>query len=1055
MRIPRLSPLVLALLVAAAIAGSASTLAAQLPGPSTSLTSPIPATPVPMPIPTRIPPVDLTLTLARPRAGILPATAGAENFPLHRGVAPDDPLGRVASGKRFRLQAAYEAVFFPRSAGRALFTMEVARINSDGTRTPLGRDERLEIGTGPSLKWGTVHVDLSFQAPGIYALAVTLRTTAHTLTSNTPTVDEDELIIYVVILPASAEALQVLPAPTPSSDDTAVPIFTAAMPRGHMVTATATRTVGAAENFDRGHGSTITIRQGGTIGFRAEYEFAWYAGAVATTTANVALEVFQERGPALISLGADRDSFEDVIGPRREAGVLVVDVPFREPGEYHLVVRVRTAMQGPIAPVAVAPMIFDQDDIAVLVKVWPQPETGGIIGQVTAEDTGLGLPDVPVRVFPLDSPLPYLIEGRTREDGSYAIANLPPGAYLVQADPKLQNYLPEWYDDAPTREKATPVKVQGGQITPHIDFALTPGATIAGRVTAMKGSLPAFLPEGGVTVQVGDFASNKVVGTARSLDDGTYAIDRLRAGRYWVYAAEPEENLLGQWYDRKDSLKEADPVEVGAGQVVTGVNFALVQGGSISGQVVDDPSPAARPSIPLAGIKVEATDWLSGTLAGRAETTRDGRYKIPSLQPGRYRVYAHDDAGRYVAEYYDNVTDPQAATPVTVTVGHDTPDINFALAPIPRTLVRIDPPVSAVQQGSGPFTVTVAIDNVTNLGGFEFELAYNPAVVHVRDIHLGPFLGSSGRQVQPLGPEIDNQRGWAHFGGMSTGNAPGATGSGKLALITLLPRAEGESVLDLQEVKLSTPDGTPITTDVQDGKVRIGGCIFGDVNCDCRVDMQDVALVALHWGAEKGDPEYDPVYDVDDDGDIDIFDIQLVVGAWGHTCTQSVEPTVSMEAEARPAAITATGLRLSPATLQATAGTTVTWQVMITEAVDIGTFQFSLAFDPLVLRAEAVRLGPFLGTSGKAVMEGVQKLNEPDGTLHFGATTLGKGAGATGYGQLAELVFRVIGPGSTAVTFTDVLILDSFAQRQPSPATQGASLEATGGARLFLPLISR
>jgi len=1042
--------MILALLVAA-ILGSASPLAAQLSNPTEPLSTPIAATPLPLPSPTPSALVEPALTLAHPRAGILSATAAAENFPLPRGLAPDDPLARLVPGRRFRLQAAYEAVFFARGAGRAVFNIDVDRINPDGSRTPLGRDERVEIGLGPALRQGAVYVDLGFEAPGVYALAVRLRTTAYTLTSSVPAIDQDELIVYIVILPPTANALELTP--TPSPPDILAPVFTAATPRGHLVTATLTQTVGAAENFDRGHGSTLVVRQGGTIRFRAEYEFVWYPGAVATTTASAALEVFRVHAAALTSLGADRDVFEDVIGPRREPGALQVDVPFLEPGEFHLVIRVRTAMQRAISPVA--RVIVDQDDIAVLVKVIPQPETGGIAGQVTAEDTGQGLPDVPIIVFPLDNPLPYLIEGHTGEDGHYVITNLPPGAYLVQANPRHQNYLPEWYDNAPTRDKATPVKVQVGQLTEHIDFALTPGATIAGRVTAMKGSLPAFLPEGGVTVQVGDFASNKVVGTARSLDDGTYAVDHLPAGRYWVYAAEPEENLLGQWYDHKAHREEADPVTVHAGQVVTDVNFALVQGGSISGWVFDDPSPSLRPSIPLPGIKVEATDWQSGTLAGRAETARDGRYRIPNLLPGRYRVYAHDDAGRYVAEYYDDVTDPQAATPVTVTVGHDTPEINFALAPVPRTRVWIDPPVSAGRQGGGAFKVTVAIENVANLGGYEFELAYDPMVVHVQEISLGPFLGSSGRQVQPLGPEIDNQRGWAHFGALSTGSAPGATGSGKLAIIALLPRAEGDSPLDLQNVKLSTPDGHPLSADVQDGKVKIGGCIFGDVNCDCRVDMQDVALVARHWGAHRGDPDYDPAYDLDDDGDIDIFDIMLVVGAWGKTCATPVAPVAGMGAALSPEAIAATSLHLSPATLEATAGTTVTWQVMIDEAVDLSSFEFRLAYDPSVLRAEAARLGPFLGTSGKPILPVGPEIDQATGRLHFGGTTLGDSAGATGSGHLADLVFRVVGPGSTTVAFTEVLMLDSFAERQPAPAALGGSLQATGGARLFLPVITR
>ena len=60
--------------------------------------------------------------------------------------------------------------------------------------------------------------------------------------------------------------------------------------------------------------------------------------------------------------------------------------------------------------------------------------------------------------------------------------------------------------------------------------------------------------------------------------------------------------------------------------------------------------------------------------------------------------------------------------------------------------------------------------------------------------------------------------------------------------------------------------------------------IFGDLDCDCRVNLDDVMQVASRWRAKEGDPDYDPYYDLNRDGIINIVDIMMVVAHWGETC---------------------------------------------------------------------------------------------------------------------------------------------------------------------------
>jgi len=61
--------------------------------------------------------------------------------------------------------------------------------------------------------------------------------------------------------------------------------------------------------------------------------------------------------------------------------------------------------------------------------------------------------------------------------------------------------------------------------------------------------------------------------------------------------------------------------------------------------------------------------------------------------------------------------------------------------------------------------------------------------------------------------------------------------------------------------------------------------LFGDLDCDCDVDVKDVMMVASRWRCQLGDECYDVRCDLDGDGNIDIVDIMQVVAHWGETCS--------------------------------------------------------------------------------------------------------------------------------------------------------------------------
>jgi hypothetical protein len=123
------------------------------------------------------------------------------------------------------------------------------------------------------------------------------------------------------------------------------------------------------------------------------------------------------------------------------------------------------------------------------------------------------------------------------------------------------------------------------------------------------------------------------------------------------------------------------------------------------------------------------------------------------------------------------------------------------LAVLVGPLIRFDPSSSTVTPGA-VFVVNVVVDDVADLGGYDFTVAFDPAVVHVQSVALGGFLGSMGRTAAPLGPNIDNAEGSFTFGGFSYGAAPGANGTGTVAEVTLQAMAAGSTALTFTKAQL-------------------------------------------------------------------------------------------------------------------------------------------------------------------------------------------------------------------------------------------------------------
>ena len=124
-------------------------------------------------------------------------------------------------------------------------------------------------------------------------------------------------------------------------------------------------------------------------------------------------------------------------------------------------------------------------------------------------------------------------------------------------------------------------------------------------------------------------------------------------------------------------------------------------------------------------------------------------------------------------------------------------------------------------------------------------------------------------------------------------------------------------------------------------------------------------------------------------------------------------------------------IEIVPPSTVTTEGSMVTVAAEVVAISDLYAFQFDLRYDPLVIHAVSLAEGGFLSSGGPTFfLPGT--IDNIAGLISFtGNTLLGPGPGVTGSGALATFDFLVVGPGSSAVLFENVVLLD----RQLAPIT--------------------
>jgi len=114
-------------------------------------------------------------------------------------------------------------------------------------------------------------------------------------------------------------------------------------------------------------------------------------------------------------------------------------------------------------------------------------------------------------------------------------------------------------------------------------------------------------------------------------------------------------------------------------------------------------------------------------------------------------------------------------------------------------------------------------------------------------------------------------------------------------------------------------------------------------------------------------------------------------------------------------------------------GGTLHVDVVVEDVTHLGAFQFDLVYDPAIVTATSVALGPFLGSTGCAVMEVGPSIDNVAGRLTYGGLVLGACTGSSGNGVVATVTFEPMALGESDLTLENAQLVNT--DNPPDPIT--------------------
>jgi len=345
------------------------------------------------------------------------------------------------------------------------------------------------------------------------------------------------------------------------------------------------------------------------------------------------------------------------------------------------------------------------------------------------------------------------------------------------------------------------------------------------------------------------------------------------------------------------------------------------------------------------------------------------------------------------AEPFIDNTPPPAGPSAGGTVTPPTPP------PPLNKKIKVEVQQSTIQIGQMD-TLFVKVENAVDFSGFEFNLFYDRTVVAVEkaaDVQLGPFIKSAGRTFYALGPQLNQQEGRILFGAYSVGTAPGLSGNGIIAKITCKGLARGTAAIQLSDAKVSDSNGQKLPLLLESSSITVTGHFWADIDGNNILNEADAQLAAEHWKNSRGEAAYLASCDIDHgglgDGDVDVFDVQLIASWWN----RAIPAQNLMLVPEAPTTTQAVRVLLQRATANRL-------ELYVDNARELGGFELCLtSAGPMTVTA--VTPGILLTGSGNSAKPLGPLYSNQQKQVLVGAYSFGANKGMEGSGALASITF--------------------------------------------------
>ena len=168
-------------------------------------------------------------------------------------------------------------------------------------------------------------------------------------------------------------------------------------------------------------------------------------------------------------------------------------------------------------------------------------------------------------------------------------------------------------------------------------------------------------------------------------------------------------------------------------------------------------------------------------------------------------------------------------------------------------------------------TLDIRAENVFDLAGWQFDIAFDPAILEAVDVSEGDFLKTDGGTTFFQGGSIDNASGKITGLNAARLSGGGVSGTGLLLQVRFKAKAAGETELALDKFQFGSTTGDNIPAGPHEIRINVEeGLPTGDVNRDGIVSILDLILVAQQLG--KRVPAGSAV-DINGDGVVSILDL--------------------------------------------------------------------------------------------------------------------------------------------------------------------------------------